>query len=338
MSWERESYYYSGQGVLLVAERTPAGLPMGFMPVGNCPAATINIETTVEEHKESQSGQRAVDKRLTTETNARISITLENFEADVLALALRGARTIVRGASVTAEALTLYNGRVLRLRRIEVSAVTLRRGATTLTPFVNDATPYDYKINLRAGSIQMNSGAVTPIAALTTGGVAPTAITVGANTTITVANSASAGQSVAFTGFAGADAGLINGRSHRIVSATPTQVVIDRDTTGRVITLGTPLSAFDGAAMSCDYTHAEQFQVDALTAPAEERFLRFEGLNTQDNNRPVVIEAFRFVVDPASALPLISDDVVAQYTLEGALLSDPLQTVGSKIFRETALR
>ncbi|MGH8597166.1 MAG: hypothetical protein ACREXT_10960 [Gammaproteobacteria bacterium] len=254
-----------------------------------------------------------------------------------MALALRGDFTRVAASSVVGEALTLYNGKVLKLANAKSSAMTIKRGATNLVLYTNDATPYDYKSNLDAGSIQMNDGSVVAISALTTGGTAPSAIAVGATTSVTVANTAAVGDNVAFTGFTGADAALINGKAHKILTATTTVITIDLNTTGKTITLGTPLSAFDGVALLADYTWAQQYRVDALTQGQQERYLRFEGLNTADGNNPVVLEVFKFVVDPSKELPVIGDENIAQFVLEGSVLSDSLQSTGSKFFKETLL-
>lgn len=337
-TWERQSFYYSGQGVLMMGTRDSAGKPKGLTPVGNCSASALAIETSVLEHKDSQSGPRATDLRITTETKANISMTLENFSAEILALALRGDFTKVAASSVTGEAVTLYNAKVLKLANAKVSAVAVKRGATTLVLYTNDATPHDYKLNTETGSIQMNDGAVAAISALTTGGTAPTATAVGGNHSVTVANTAAVGDYVSFTGFAGADAALINGKAHKIVTASPTVITLDLNTTGKTITLGTPLSAFDGVALTADYTWAQQYRVDALTQSSQERYLRFEGLNTADGNNPVIVEIFKFLIDPAQELPLIGDENIAQFVLQGSVLSDALQSTGSKFFKQTLLR
>ncbi|MBI2801239.1 MAG: hypothetical protein HYX63_13340 [Gammaproteobacteria bacterium] len=337
-TFDRPSFYYSGQGLVHVAARDAAGKPRGFLPLGNCSKAELTSDASTLEHKESQSGSRATDLRLTTDLKVGLSLTLENLSSDNLALAFRGDNAKVAGASLTAEAVTLYNGKVLKLLRMKVSAVALKRGATVLTAYVNDATPYDYKLNPDTGTIQMNDGAIVAVAALTTGGTVPTAITVGATTSVTVANTAAVGDYVVFTGFAGADAALINGKALKIVTASATVVTLDLNTTGKTITLGTPLSAFDGTALNCDYTFATQYRVDAFTQSAQERTLLIEGINTADGNNPVAYTVFRFVPDPAAVMSIIGDENIAQLELKGSVLSDALQTSGSKFFREDLLR
>ena len=258
-TWDRQTNYYSGQGVVMIGEYDDDGNVAGLTPVGNVTTLKVTIESSTEEHKESQSGQRAVDNRRVTETKAGVSMTLENFSRDTLALALRGGYTAIAAGSVTDQAMIAALGKVQPLGHVKVSAVTVSKGATVLVAYTNDSTPYDYKLNADAGSIQF--------------------------------------------------------------AATPT-------TAGLV----------DGDDLTVDYTYAAQARVDALTEGTKERFLRFEGLNTMDDLAPVVVECFKFVVDPAKELALITDDEMASFELEGSLLSDATRTTGSKFFRQLLLR
>jgi hypothetical protein len=86
-----------------------------------------------------------------------------------------------------------------------------------------------------------------------------------------------------------------------------------------------------------DYTYATQYLIDALTQPLTEYWMRFEGLNTADGNNPVIVDIFKFSVDPLKELALISD-TIQQFVLEGSVLADPLQTTGSKYFKVVELR
>ena len=337
-TFDRQSYYYSGQGVVMLAERGADGNPKGFTPVGNVSAAEITIETTTQEHKESQSGQRATDLRLVTDTLARLSLTVENFESDVLALALRGGFSEAIAGSVSGEALKLYNGKIVGLAKIDIASLALERGAQALTAYVDDATAYDYKVNEDAGSVEFNDGSVVAVDKLTTGGTAPSGITAGATTTVTVANTAAPGEYVVFTGFGGADAAIINGKAFKILTASPTDITIDLNSTGKTLAVGTPLSAFDGIALTADYNYGAQNRVEALSEGVQERWLRFEGLNTADGNAPVVVDVFKFTVDPAQAFPMIGEAGQAQFVLQGSILSDALRPSGSKFFRQTLLR
>lgn len=339
MAWDNTDYYFSGQGIVLMGTRDSSGNPAGLRPVGNVSELKLTIATTVLEHKESKTGNRAIDLRLTTETKAGLTVTIENFDSKSLALAMRGdyASTLVPTA-IVAEATKGYWGLVTPLANMQVSAVAVKRGGTTLTAYSNDATPYDYKVNLVGGSYQLNDGSVTLLTAnATLGGTAPTVVVVGTTTSVTVANSAKVGDRVALSGFAGADAAYLNNKTHEIATASSTVITLKTDTLGRTITLGTPLAIFDGGALTVDYTYAAQNKVEGLTTGSQERWLRFEGLNTADGNAPVVVDIFRFLTDPLKELSFIGD-TVNNFQLEGNMLSDGGRLTGSKFFRQMMLR
>lgn len=338
-TWDGDNKYYSGQGVVLIARRNAlTGKPLGFLPLGNVSSLKIAIATSTIDHKESQTGQRGVDKRLTTETKCNLDISMENFNNANLAMTLRGDVSIRAAASVTGDVLALYHGKILALARMGVTSVVLKQNTNTLTLYANDQTAYDYKLNADAGSVLLNDGSATPQTAnMTIGGAVPSAVTVGATTSITCTHASAVGDYVALAGFAGADAALLNGKSHRITEVTGTTAFkVATNTLGKTITIGTPLAVFDGTAMTVDYTYSAQTQLDALTQGATERYLRFEGLNTADENKPVVVEVFKFAVDPLKELSLIAD-TIQQFNLAGVVLADPLQATGSKFFRETLL-
>lgn len=84
------NHYYSGQGSFYVGERDVNGRPKGLRRMGNIPTAEISIEVTKFEHKESESGQRAVDFSLIQEKNGTFSLTLENLTMAQLADAFWG--------------------------------------------------------------------------------------------------------------------------------------------------------------------------------------------------------------------------------------------------------
>jgi hypothetical protein len=243
-TWESVDHYFSGQGVVLLAKRDATGNPTGFFPVGNVKDLKITVNTSTIEHKESHSGQRGIDLRLTTETKCALSMTMENFLADNLSLASRGISTKQVGASVVDHGITCYLGKVVSLPHIKISSVVISDGLTPLT----EGT--DYLLNTDAGSIKFSN--------------------------------------------------------------TITGVV-------------------DGDALSVDYTYATQFKVDTLVTGNTDMFMRFEGLNTAEGNDPVVIEVFKFSIDPFKELALIGD-TVQTFVLSGSVLTDTLRSTGSKYF------
>ncbi len=77
--------------------------------------------------------------------------------------------------------------------------------------------------------------------------------------------------------------------------------------------------------------YAEPFKVDyafgaanvtaMFTQALPERWVRFEGLNTADANREVVIDLYRVAINPAKELSVITNDLL-KFDLSGQVLAD----------------
>ena len=158
-TWDRQTYYYSGQGVCMVGELDENNNLMGLDALGNVTALEIGVEVSVEEHTESQSGQRGTDLRKEKETKVGIKLTCQNFVRDILAMFIRGTVTPVAAGEITAGAVVCRLGKIMPLPHIKISDVVLKKDTTTLVAYVDDATPYDYQVNTEAGSIKF---AATP--------------------------------------------------------------------------------------------------------------------------------------------------------------------------------
>jgi len=346
-TFDGNNYYFSGQGVVMIGDRDSAGKPKGLIPVGNVSALKLGLAATTLEHKESQTGNRAIDLRLVTELKSSISMTIENFSKEGLASALAGGYTSQAAAIVTAEATKLYMGKVVALANIEATNVVVKQGVTALTLYTNSTTPWDYLLNATAGSIKFNDGTgglavdkLTTLSAVT----APASVTAGAETEFTWAATppqsiidAGVGGYFVVSGLAGTDAALVNNKPARITSINTSTKKVKIAITTTTITIGVPLIATDGLAIAIDYNAAAQNVVTAMTSLSTEKYMRFEGLNTADGGNPVVVEVFRFIVDPLKELALIGDGI-GQFVLDGNVLADSLQVTGSKFFKVTLLR
>lgn len=147
-TWDAVDHYYSGQGVVMGAERDAQGNPKGYEAFGNVSDLKVSVATSVTEHKESHTGQRGTDKRLTTETKCTFSMTLENFVSSNLASALRGSKAVVASGSVVDAPIKVYLGKVTALPHIKISAVAIDDGVTPLV------LGTDYWVNEAAGSVK----------------------------------------------------------------------------------------------------------------------------------------------------------------------------------------
>ncbi len=256
-----ESKYYSGQGIVLIGARNAEGKILGYRNIGNVSGLELSIEVSTLEHKESSTGQRATDKRLTTEQKSTINMTLESLNKENLAMALRGDAAAVAGAAVADEQVTAYLGMTVPLMHMnldpEVAVVVQGTGAKSATTYVLD---HNYTVNEGAGSINILSAA-------------------------------------------------------------------DQTAAGAVASID------DAEELEISYTHLGYSKVDAMTQGVKEYALRFEGLNTAEDNKPVVVEVFKFEADPLQNLALINDEI-AQMSVAGSALADLTRTTGSKFFRE----
>jgi len=137
--------YFSGQGKLFIAPRAADGSAGAFRYVGNVSDFKPQMATSTIEHKESTSGQRLTDLRLTTEKKATLDAVLDDFEKNNLGLALYSTPVTTAGSSVTGEALpTLAVGDYARLKYPEVSAVVVKDSAGTPATLVLGT---DYEIS-----------------------------------------------------------------------------------------------------------------------------------------------------------------------------------------------
>jgi hypothetical protein len=95
---------YSGQGPAFWANRDGSGDPIApFKWFGNAPAFELGLATEVLTHKESYSGLRATDARITTELNANVTITVDDFKETNLELATYGEGSTIAGGAIVDE-------------------------------------------------------------------------------------------------------------------------------------------------------------------------------------------------------------------------------------------
>jgi hypothetical protein len=304
-----QNYYYSGQGILWIAERDSAGRPKNQRRVGNIPELTLNIETTKFEHKESESGNRLKDLVIIQEKNGTFQFTLENIDRDNLALGLWGDKVTVAGGSATNEAAIAVLDQQNSMKHPGISAVTVTV-ATIATWVLNTVYALGAFVKPTAG---------THYFVATTGGTSA-----GTEPTWNITGGSVADGTVVWQ-----DAGVL-----------PVTLVLNTDYTinavvGSLSWIGIQIGAW-GLPVEIDYTWAAYVRVDAFTqSVAPERYLRFEGINTVDGKN-VIVEIFKAQFDPLTGYGLINEEL-AQLTMQGSLLADTLQVGGSQYFKQINL-
>jgi hypothetical protein len=99
------SHYASFQGRVYLGRRDAAGRPIDVRSPGNVAELKLSLKTELVEHYESQSGQRTLDHRMVKQKSATVTLTIEEFTKENLALALYGHH--VAGAAGTVDAETV---------------------------------------------------------------------------------------------------------------------------------------------------------------------------------------------------------------------------------------
>lgn len=127
----------SGQGELFTAPRDVNGNPVDYAWVGNSPSFELNLGAEELTHKESYSGNRTTDARITTELTTDLGITLEDIKEANFNLMVQGIAAAISGGAIVGEAVlaTLpVVGEHYSLKATgRVSAVTLKGNGVTIS-------------------------------------------------------------------------------------------------------------------------------------------------------------------------------------------------------------
>lgn len=121
--------YFSGQGKLRIANIV-AGVVGALREVGNVSSLSIKTSSSQVEHKESESGFRAVDHVLTTDQKMELDFTTDNLNAENLGLAFKGAVQTIKGSTVTDETKTLTKGDTWQLQGGKITNLVITDNAS----------------------------------------------------------------------------------------------------------------------------------------------------------------------------------------------------------------
>ena len=94
----------------------------------------------------------------------------------------------------------------------------------------------------------------------------------------------------------------------------------------------------DSTIVEANYTTGAQETVAAFGEPNTEYWLRFNGLNTAEENNPVIIDCFKVRFAPAQDVAMINDDDFATYQQSGDCLFDATKPADGKLGRYFSVR
>ncbi len=75
-----------------------------------------------------------------------------------------------------------------------------------------------------------------------------------------------------------------------------------------------------------NYSYGDYQSTVMFTKPLPERWIRFEGLNTVDSNREVIIDFYRVAMNPANEFSVITEELL-KFDITGQALADTLKPV-----------
>lgn len=158
--------YFSGQGTVYGSTRASDGTVTAFRDFGNIPALRLTLETDTLEHKESRTGQRLTDLRLTRERRANLTMTIESFSKANLMMLLYGTSSAVGGAVITDEVFpnspALVAGDMVSLAHSlidPVAAFSIKDSAGSPLTLTNGT---HYKVDKTGGVVTMLATPGTP--------------------------------------------------------------------------------------------------------------------------------------------------------------------------------
>lgn len=100
--------YNLGRGILFLSELDPStGLPEQYRDLGNAPAFNISLDVEELVHRSSREGTSTVDKRIIVRQDIQVSVTLEELNAQNLALFFSGDNDTPTNPAVAG--ITAYN-------------------------------------------------------------------------------------------------------------------------------------------------------------------------------------------------------------------------------------
>ena len=150
------SEYFSGQGQVLVSD-VVNGLPTGYSILRNIAALSITNDLTSFDHRETSTGQRGIDLRLTQTLDINVNMTMESFTSENIALALYG--DVAASASSTGEVLdspAVLLGKVYSLGFIRTENLVVTDKATGLITYTEGE---NYRWDDEAGSVYIMTAA-----------------------------------------------------------------------------------------------------------------------------------------------------------------------------------
>lgn len=160
-----DKYFAGVQGKIFVAPRDSSGVTGGFEYIGDTSGVSITGDQSFLDFNESNSGTMARVVHVPTATNLGFSMEMRNIDGKNLARAFYGSEASSAGASVVAEPINAFAGKMVPLKFPGVSSVVVTKtsGSTILvagTDYTVDAV--NGTLTFLAGSTAVTGSSAVP--------------------------------------------------------------------------------------------------------------------------------------------------------------------------------
>lgn len=145
--------YYSGQGRFGMGLRdATTGRFDSLLFLGNCTSVAFDNGVQKSDHKESMTGNRAIDLTLVQTKTLSFKVEVESMSLALLEVGLWGTQSTTAGATVTAEPHKIKKGQAIPLKYPNVSSVVVKKAGTAIS-----GASWDY--DAKFGTVYIAAGA-----------------------------------------------------------------------------------------------------------------------------------------------------------------------------------
>lgn len=314
---------FRGQGVLSIADRNVAGLPTGYVDMGNCSEVTLSPSIERIEHVEYRTGKQFKDKVIEKMVSAEIQFVAESTAINNLKRYFYGSSSQSVAGTVSGEVVQAFKGKKSKLTRVNLTGWTSLTDANGTRTFVRDVDG-DSRLNVPQFDATTNTftsnnhGLINGTRLRLTAGTLPTSFN-GTTDYFAIAVATNTFQLSLTNGGAVVDGGSSGAG---IVATVQYDYKINLKT--GVIDFYPNAGFTEGDYLRANYTAGTSEKIAAFTAINRDVYIMFEGLNTAENDSPVVLTVYKVRLDPAESWQFIGDEW-ANFTVKGTVLYDSQQ-------------
>jgi hypothetical protein len=349
------SNYFSIQGKVYIGDRILAPdrdadgfstVVSGLQWLGNTPKAEITIDMDQIQHKETYTGLRQTDFKQIRSRGATLNMTVETFNHSILSLGLHSNFALVN--SGTASNVLLFLWDTVNLRWTELDTDLPVVGKTYQLGYMDNTGNFVRYLNINTETLVItDSTSGTPKTLVKDTNYKVTDVRLGKIKILDITTGGTfAGPLKAAFSFGIVDDIIptplkydrLYPLSHQNVSDfvlrdsaltpvfVPTNLYTLNSDHGSILIPVSSKAAIEAlnltAPVFCRYSFGPSIHVPLVTHDyIHEKWIRFEGINTADRNRPVVLDLYRVLLDPFKSLPLINEEL-GQYEVTGQAIMD----------------